>query len=323
MHFQDDMWFHPRPKNNRATNHGLKPANTAPHPYMGVVLEEVSRVVCALSEDMETHPSPYGWLWELVICTAIGFFVVLLFLWRSYQPERSGRYMRIEEKFALKLSRLIEERCELLEKVSLVQKEYEGLESSLKDAILVKESIEAENFEAIYENLDRSISKLEDEILLLEKEVKEKKTKQSQQDELMVDISKRIKFLEDESESLSSQILEAKTAFRLFQMNEEEITVAIKATLNENSQLQESQKQLLYEAEVWKEKVNGLNKQKTTLEDSKVQVEQVLRDKENHNKSLTEHLLQMEDWASVFGEVLTDYGNLELEMKNVDAHLED
>ncbi|KAG3257541.1 hypothetical protein H1C71_027300 [Ictidomys tridecemlineatus] len=272
---------------------------------------------------METHPSPYGWLWELVICTAIGFFVVLLFLWRSYQPERSGRYMRIEEKFALKLSRLIEERCELLEKVSLVQKEYEGLESSLKDAILVKESIEAENFEAIYENLDRSISKLEDEILLLEKEVKEKKTKQSQQDELMVDISKRIKFLEDESESLSSQILEAKTAFRLFQMNEEEITVAIKATLNENSQLQESQKQLLYEAEVWKEKVNGLNKQKTTLEDSKVQVEQVLRDKENHNKSLTEHLLQMEDWASVFGEVLTDYGNLELEMKNVDAHLED
>ncbi|KAF7480780.1 hypothetical protein GHT09_007996 [Marmota monax] len=99
-------------------------------------------------------------------------------------------------------------------------------------------------------------------------------------------------------------------------MNEEEVTVAIKVTLNENSQLQESQKQLLYEAEVLKEKVKGLNKQKT-LEDSKVHAEQVLRDKENHIKSLTEHLLQMKDWASVFEEVLTDDGNLELEMKSV------
>jgi hypothetical protein len=38
--------------------------------------------------------------------------------------------------------------------------------------------------------------------------------------------------------------------------------------LNENSQLQESCKQLLPEAEVWKGQVSGLNKQKLTLEDA-------------------------------------------------------
>ncbi|XP_048665750.1 cTAGE family member 4-like [Marmota marmota marmota] len=251
---------------------------------------------------METHPSPYGCPSELVICTAIVFFVVLLFSWRIYQSVRSRCYLRREEKLALKLSGLIEEKCELLEKVSLVQKEYEGLESSLKDAIL-EESVETENLEIIYENLDRSVSKLEDEILFLEKERKEEKTKHFQQDELMVDILKRIKSLEDESKSLKFQ---AKTILRMFKMNKEAVAVAIKEALNENSQLQESQKQLLKEVEVWKEKVNGLNKQKMTFEHSKVHEEQVLRDKENHIKSLTEHLLQIKDWAPVLAEVLTN-----------------
>uniref|UniRef100_A0A2K5LKN4 Uncharacterized protein n=1 Tax=Cercocebus atys TaxID=9531 RepID=A0A2K5LKN4_CERAT len=70
-------------------------------------------------------------------------------------------------------------------------------------------------------------------------------------------------------------------------MNEERQEIAIKDALNENSQLQESWKQLLQEAEVWKEQVSELNKQKITFEDSKVHAEQVLNDKENHIKTLT------------------------------------
>lgn len=87
-------------------------------------------------------------------------------------------FMWGEKKLALELSALIEEKCKLLEKVSFVQKEYEGLESSLKEASFEKESTEAQSLEfvegsqiseAAYENLERSKSKLEDEILLLEK----------------------------------------------------------------------------------------------------------------------------------------------------------
>lgn len=46
----------------------------------------------------------------------------------------------------------------------------------------------------------------------------------------MVDISKSIKSLEDESKSLKSQIPEAKTTLRIFQMNKERITVVQKLT---------------------------------------------------------------------------------------------
>nr|XP_055165058.1 melanoma inhibitory activity protein 2 isoform X9 [Nyctereutes procyonoides] len=273
---------------------------------------------------MRLDTNPYGFPWELVICAGVvGFFAVLLFLWRSFQSVRSRLYVGRENKLAVELSRQIDEKCKLLEKFSLVQKEYEDLESSLKDASFEKESTEAQSLEfvegsqiseAVYEKLNKSKSDLEDEILFLENQLKEEKSKHSEQDELMVDISKRIQSLEDESKSLKSQVAEAKMTFKIFQMNEERLKIAIKDALNENSQLQESRKQLLQEAEEWKEQVNQLNKQKITFEDSKVYAEQVLYDKENQIKSLTERLIKMKDWAAVLGEDLTNYDNLELEM---------
>ncbi|XP_053449271.1 melanoma inhibitory activity protein 2 isoform X18 [Nycticebus coucang] len=265
----------------------------APQQYMGLVLTELRRVVAILPEDMKPGPNPFGFPWELVICaTIVGFFASLFFVWRSFQMVRSWLYVGREKKLATELSGLIEEKCKLLEKFSLVQKE------------------------AIYEKLNRSKCKLEDEIHCLEKKLKEEKSKHSEQDELMADISKRIQSLEDESKSLKSQVAEAKTTFKIFQMNEERLKMAIKDAMNENSQLQESQEQLFQEAELWKEQVSELNKQKVTFEDSKVHAEQILNDKENHIKSLTESLQKMKDWTAVLGEDLMDDDNLELEMKS-------
>ncbi|XP_045306737.1 melanoma inhibitory activity protein 2 isoform X16 [Leopardus geoffroyi] len=278
-------------------------------------LEE--EVVAVLPEDMRPGPNPYGFPWEMVICAGVvGIFAVLLFLWRSFRSVRSRLYVGRENKLAIELSTLLDEKCKLLEKFSLVQKEYEGLESSLKDASFEKESTEAQSLEAVYEKLNSSKSELEDEILFLENQLKEEKSKHSEQDELMVDISKRIQSLEDESKSLKSQVAEAKTTFKIFQMNEERLKIAIKDALSENSQLQESQKQLLQEAEEWKEQVGQLNKQKITFEESKAYAEQVLYDKENQIKSLTERLIKMKDWSAVLGEDLTNDDNLELEMKS-------
>ncbi|XP_042845531.1 melanoma inhibitory activity protein 2 isoform X5 [Panthera tigris] len=278
-------------------------------------LEE--EVVAVLPEDMRPGPNPYGFPWEMVICAGVvGVFAVLLFLWRSFRSVRSRLYVGRENKLAIELSTLLDEKCKLLEKFSVVQKEYEGLESSLKDASFEKESTEAQSLEAVYEKLNSSKSELEDEILFLENQLKEEKSKHSEQDELMVDISKRIQSLEDESKSLKSQVAEAKTTFKIFQMNEERLKIALKDALSENSQLQESQKQLLQEAEEWKEQVGQLNKQKITFEESKAYAEQVLYDKENQIKSLTERLIKMKDWAAVLGEDLTNDDNLELEIKS-------
>uniref|UniRef100_A0A2K6KI18 CTAGE family member 5 n=1 Tax=Rhinopithecus bieti TaxID=61621 RepID=A0A2K6KI18_RHIBE len=259
--------------------------------------------------------TPYGFPWELVICAAVvGFFVVPFFLWRSFRSVRSWLYVGREKKLAVALSGLIEENPH--------SKEYEAyeVESSLEDASFEKEATEAQSLEATCEKVNRSNSELEHEILFLENELKEEKSKHSEQDELMADISKRIQSLEDASKSLKSQVAEAKMTFKRFQMNEEPLKIAIQDALNENCQLQESQQQLFQEAEVWKEQVSELNKQKITFEDSKVHAEQVLNDKENHIETLTEHLLKMKDRAARLGEDIMDDGNLELD---VNSELED
>ncbi|XP_033034621.1 melanoma inhibitory activity protein 2-like [Trachypithecus francoisi] len=289
----------------------MEEPGATPQLYLGLVLGELHRVVAALPIDS----NPYGFPWELVICAAVvGFFAVLLFLRRSFRSIRSRLYVGREKKLAIMLSGLIEEKCKLLEKFSLVQKQYEDYEvaASLEDASFENAAMKEQSLEATCENLNRSNSELEHEILCLEKELTEEKSKHSQKNELMADISKRIQSLEDESKSLKSQVAEAKIIFKVFQMTEERLKIAIKDALNENSQLQESQKQLLQEVEVWKEQVSELNKQKITFEDFKVHAEQVLNDTANHIKTLTERLLKMKDWTARLGEDRTDDGNLEV-----------
>uniref|UniRef100_A0A2I2ZCR4 MIA SH3 domain ER export factor 2 n=1 Tax=Gorilla gorilla gorilla TaxID=9595 RepID=A0A2I2ZCR4_GORGO len=268
-------------------------------------LINIKQVMAALTEGRRPDSNPYGLPWELMICAAVvGFFAVPFFLWRSFRSVRSRLYVGREKKLAVALSGLIEEKCRLLEKFSLVQKEYESyeVESSLDDSSFEKEATEAQSLEATCEKLSRFNSELEHEIPCPEKELKEEKSKHSEQDEVMADISKRIQSLEDESKSLKSHVAEAKMTFKRFQTSEERMKIGIQYALNENSQLQESQKQLLQDAEVWKEQV--------------IHAEQVLNDKENHIKTLTEHLLKIKDEAAMLEEDITDDGNLELEMNS-------
>uniref|UniRef100_A0A2K5D8S3 Uncharacterized protein n=1 Tax=Aotus nancymaae TaxID=37293 RepID=A0A2K5D8S3_AOTNA len=269
----------------------MEEPQATPQPYFRLVLEVQHRMVVALHQSTGADSNSYGFPWEWVIWAATGFFAVLFFfLWRGFRSVRSWLYVEREKKLAEMLSRLIEEKRQLLEKLK-----YEGqeVESSLNDASFEKEATEEQSLEATCEKPNRFNVELDEEILRLVKELKEEKSKQSEQNELMADISKRIQSLEDETKSLKSQV-----------------------ALNENSQLQESQKQLLQEAEVWKEQVSELNKQKITLEDSKVHAEQVLNDKDNHIRTLTECLLKMKDWAAILGEDRKDGENLELEMNS-------
>nr|XP_048271772.1 melanoma inhibitory activity protein 2 isoform X4 [Myodes glareolus] len=282
------------------------------------------RVVAALPEDMKAEFSANGFSMELVICVLTGgLLVFLLFLWRAFRSIQSRFYVGRERKLALELSALIEEKCKLLDKLSLVQKEYEGLESSLKEANFDKKSevhslefVEGSQIsEATCENLEKSKSELEDEVLLLEKELEEERAKYCEQDELIADISKRIQSLEDESKSLKSQVAESKTTFKVFEINEERLKGAIKEALNERSELEEDQKQLSQEAEAVREQMNELDNQKVTFEESKVQEEQVLNEKENQIKSLMDNLVKMKVWTAVLGEDAAEDGNLGLEVK--------
>ncbi|XP_032128872.1 cTAGE family member 9-like [Sapajus apella] len=280
-------------------------------------MEKLPRTVAALLESMVSNSN--GFPWELVIWAGvIGFLAIPLFFWRSFRSVRSRRYLGREEKLAAELSEQIKEKCELLEKFSFLQKSYEDYEreSSLQDVSFEKNAAEAQSLEETCEKLNRFVSEMEDEIPYLKKELQEEKYIHSRQHQLMEDISEIRQSLGDLSKSLKSRVAEAKTPLNIFQMNGKQLKTAIKDALNENSELQESQKHLLQEAEAWKEQVSELNIQKIIFEDSNVHTEQVLNDKDDDIKTLTKHLLNMKDWSAILGEDMMDDHNSKVEMKS-------
>ncbi|XP_040415702.1 melanoma inhibitory activity protein 2 isoform X6 [Cygnus olor] len=260
---------------------------------------EGAEAVASLPEEMRPAPDLYGFPWELVFCAAIvGAFTVFLFLYRSYQSVRSRLYVGREKQLANKIAELVEEKCKILEKLSLCKKEFEDLESSLKDDNTTKESADAAFVEETHEKLNKSNSELNQEIASLEKELEEEKSKQSENDNLVAEIEERLESLENEARSIQSQVDEAKSTLKVYQINTERLKTSVQDAVDENCHLQESEKQLLKEAEGWDERFSELNEQTKMFESSKTDIEEVLKNKESQVKSLTQYLLKMKDWSS-------------------------
>lgn len=258
----------------------------------------VREAVASLPEDMRPRPDLDGFPWELVIAVGIvGAFTIFLFLYRSYQSVRSRLYVGREKQLANKIAELVEEKCKILEKLSLSKKELEDLELSLKDDSVMKES-DASLFEETHEKLNKSNLELNQEIENLEKELEGEKSKQSENDKLVAEIQERLESLEKEAKSIQSQVAEAKSTLKVYQINTERLQTSLQDAIEENRQLQESEKQLLQEAEGWGERFSELNEQTKMFESSKADIEEVLKDKESQVKSLTQYLLKMKDWSS-------------------------
>ncbi|XP_048164466.1 melanoma inhibitory activity protein 2 isoform X3 [Corvus hawaiiensis] len=263
----------------------------------------IKTAVASLPEDMRPGPDLYGFPWEIVICGGIvGALTIFLFLYRSYQSVRSRLYVGREKQLANKIAELVEEKCKILEKLSICKKEFEDLQLSLKDGNIMKESTDTSFFEEIHEKLNKSNLKLNEEIENLEKELEEEKSKQSENDTLVAEIQEKVESLENEEKSIQSQIDEAKSTLKVYQINTERLKTSVQDAVDENSHLQESEKQLLQEAEGWGERFSELNEQTKMFESSKADVEEVLKNKESQIKSLTQYILNMKDWSSAIRE---------------------
>ncbi|XP_015674853.1 melanoma inhibitory activity protein 2 [Protobothrops mucrosquamatus] len=248
---------------------------------------------------MRPGPDLFGFSWEIII---VAIFTVLLFLCRMYKSVTSRRYVEREKQLANNIAELIEERCKLMDKLSLHKKEYAELENTLKDGSFLQESTIASNIKTEYEELNSSNSALKDEIEHLEKELKEEKSKQLEQDDLMAEIQEKKASLENEAKSIQFQVAEAKTTLKVYEINRERLKTSLQDAVEENRHLHESEKQLLQEAEGWSERFSELNEQIKMYESSQADLEEALKNKESQVKSLTDCLLRMKDWSCATGE---------------------
>ncbi|KAL7992542.1 hypothetical protein Chor_016798 [Crotalus horridus] len=267
--------------------------------YYGLALKSAWSVVSSFPENMRPGPDLFGFSWEIII---VAIFTVLLFLCRMYKSVKSRRYVEREKQRANEIAELIEERCKLMDKLSLHKKEFAELENTLKDGSFLQESTIASNIKTEYEELNSSNSALKHEIEHLEKELKEEKSKQLEQDDLMAEIQKKKASLENEAKSIQFQVAEAKTTLKVYEINRERLKTSLQDAVEENRHLHESEKQLLQEAEGWSERFSELNEQIKMYESSQADLEEALKNKESQVKSLTDCLLRMKDWSCATGE---------------------
>ncbi|KAJ6655646.1 hypothetical protein lerEdw1_004882 [Lerista edwardsae] len=268
------------------------------------------QAVAALPENMRPAPDLYGFPWEMaVLGAALACLSVLVLTCRSFRSVRSRLYAGREKQLASRVAELVEDKCKVLEKLSLCKQEFEDLENSLKDVNLLKGLTTTSDIKTVHKKLISANSALKNEIECLEKELEEEKLKRLEQDDLLGEIQKRTESLENEVRAIELQVAEAKTTLKVYEINRERLAKSVQDAAAENGHLQEREKQLLQEAEGWGERFGELSEQKKMFESSKGDLEEALKNKESQLKSLTECLLKMKDWSSATGEHDAAEGN--------------
>jgi DNA repair exonuclease SbcCD ATPase subunit len=124
-------------------------------------------------------------------------------------------------------------------------------------------------------------------------------------------MSKTTQTLEDELKPLTPKVAAAKTTLSTLRVSEANLKDSTAQARSENIQLEESCKQLLQEAAVWKEQVSHLNKHKVTLEEPATSAARILKDKDDHLRWLTEGIRKLKVWAFVLEEHGTHDGDLD------------
>ncbi|KAM5255864.1 cTAGE family member 4-like [Ctenodactylus gundi] len=255
---------------------------------LGLFLERLLlRLAMLLPEDKRPGPN------SIQIYTAVlGVLAVLIVTLRSIRSIRSRLYVRREKRLALQLSSVIEDKCQLLEKLRGVQKEHDALESALRDAC--REQTKASCTQGIYKSMERRTRETEKEILCLVQDLKRLRHERAEQQLQVAETSKTIHALVHEMCALRSQVAEAKVSIGLCDSNKRVLCRAMADTLTENSRLLERQKHLARCAAEWEGEVEELKRQNASLEEDRAHGEQLLREKESHIRCLTRCVRRME-----------------------------
>ncbi|XP_069049121.1 cTAGE family member 5 isoform X2 [Lepisosteus oculatus] len=287
---------------------------------------QIMKAVSSLPEDMRPGPDLYGLPWEAVILTAfLGGMTVLMFFCRSCRSVKSRLYVGKERKLGEKVAELLEEKCKVLETLSECKRKYEKLETTLKHGGLSEQATEKENLQVMSKKLEQSNAELKDEIERLKQDLDSQKATRSQQGELLAGMQLSLKSLEEEARDVKSQMEQAQTTLKVYDINSERLKKSIQTALEENSHLHESESQLAQEAEGWEERLSELAEELKMCESSRRDMQADSSNKEEQIKTLTDCLLKMKDWDSELeedaneeeeeGTSTTENGDLDMHQK--------
>ncbi|XP_053331506.1 melanoma inhibitory activity protein 2 [Spea bombifrons] len=268
-------------------------------PALQAVKMFLNKVASTLPEDLQPGPDFYGCPWEVVIFTTLlGFFTTLMFTCRAVRSIKSRCYSKREHNLSDKIVEALKEKSEVLEKLSIVQKQYEEVQESLQDSDQQKLLTEISDNTALSEELQNSNSAMEEKIDKLQQELEDEKKLGCELHDALAGLNDRIRALEDNFKKEKSQKEETRTTLKVFEINQKRLETSFQDSVEERLRLEESVKQLSREAEGWEERFSELYENSKMLTSSVDGMQEELSSKHGQIKSLIDNLLNMKDWSS-------------------------
>uniref|UniRef100_A0A4W3GI50 Cutaneous T-cell lymphoma-associated antigen 5 n=1 Tax=Callorhinchus milii TaxID=7868 RepID=A0A4W3GI50_CALMI len=213
-----------------------------------------------------------------------------------------------ERRLAAKVAELLDEKCKVLETLSDCEQKYNNIESSLKNFTDGKETAETRtlNLQDTYAKLDKSNGNLRQAVEQFTQELETEKRTRIEHDSLITEIQTNLNALETEAHGLKIQVEEAKSELKGIQSNDTRRQESLQAAKEENYHLKQSKEQLLQEAEGWGERHSELTEQIKLCAKSQKDMKEILENKDNQVKSLTDCLLKLRVWNSEEGDNPTE-----------------
>ncbi|XP_075186750.1 melanoma inhibitory activity protein 2 isoform X1 [Anomaloglossus baeobatrachus] len=273
-------------------------------PVRSLVTRTVREVVSLLPDDLQPGADFFGCSWEVVTFTALlGFVSILVFTCRTVRCIKSRFYAGRECKLGNQVTEALSSKRDVLEKLCIVQKQYEEVQRTLQESGHQKLLTELSEQKALQESLQASTKELEQNLTKLERELEEEKQRGSGLDSMLEDLNEKIKSLEENFLKESSQKEETRTTQKVFEINTGRLESSLQDAAEEKSHLEESIKQLCKEAEGWEERFSELSENSRTLSSSVGAMQEDLSSQQSQVKSLIENLLSLKDWSSEMDEV--------------------
>ncbi|XP_040267076.1 melanoma inhibitory activity protein 2 isoform X3 [Bufo bufo] len=273
-------------------------------PVWSLVTSKIGKVASLLPEDLQPGADFYGCPWDVVIFTALfGFLSVLMFMCRTMRCIKSRFYAGRECKLGNQITEVLDSKREVLEKLSIVQKQYEDVQQKLQESGHQKLLTEISEQKAVMGSLQASNKELEENLAKLERDLEEERVRGSEVDHALAELNEKIKALEEDIKKETSQKEETRTTQKVFEINKGRLESSLQDATEEKSLLEESIKQLSKEAEGWEERFSELSENSRILSSSVLVMQEDLSSKQSQIKSLIENLLSLKDWSSELDEV--------------------
>ncbi|KAM4690172.1 melanoma inhibitory activity protein 2 isoform 2-T2 [Rhinophrynus dorsalis] len=262
-------------------------------------MDTLQWVMSSLPDNLQPGSHLFGCSWEVVVF--IGLFVfptVLLFICRAVRSIRSKSYAGRERKLGEGVAEALTNKSAVLEKLSIVQKQYEDLQRLLEDSDHQKLLTETSEHKSLQESLQKSNSSLEEKIRRLEEDLEEERRLGIALENQLGEFNEKIKSLEENLSKGSSQKDEVRTTLKVFEINQGRLETSLQDTAEEKAHLQESVKQLSKEAEGWEERLSELTDNSKILSSSVDVMQEDLNLKQSQITMLIDNLLTLKDWSA-------------------------